>query len=47
VARAAAAGRWLMLGGIGAWLGFLLTSRLALLVDRVEFLLGDWLGLLR
>jgi hypothetical protein len=40
-------GRWLMLGGIGAWFGFLLLSRLALLVDRIGFLLGDWLGLLR
>jgi hypothetical protein len=41
------AGRWLMLGGLGAWFGFLLLSRLSLLVDRVGFLLGDWLGLLR
>ena len=40
-------GRWLMLGGIGAWFGFLLLSRLALLVDRVGFLLGDWLGMVR
>ncbi len=43
----ASTGRWLMLGGIGAWFGFLLLSRLALLVDRVGFLLGDWLGLVR
>ena len=27
------------LGGIGGWLGFLLVSRLALLVDRLQFLL--------
>ena len=46
-ARVAAAGRWLLLGGIGAWLGYLLFSRLVLLVDRVAFLLGDWLGVLR
>lgn len=45
--RAAVLGRWLLVGGIGAWLGFLLVTRLALLVDRVGFLLGDWLGLLR
>jgi hypothetical protein len=44
-ALAAGTGRWLLLGGIGGWLGFLLVSRLALLVDRVAFLLGDWLGL--
>ena len=42
---AAGAGRWLLIGGIGGWLGFLIVSRLILLVDRVGFLLGDWLGL--
>lgn len=46
-ALAAGTGRWLLLGGVGGWLGFLLVSRLALLVDRLGFLLGDWLGLLR
>lgn len=46
-ASAAATGRWLLLGGIGGWLGFLVVSRLALLVDRLHFLLGDWLGLVR
>lgn len=44
---AAGAGRWLLLAGIGGWLGFLLVSRLALVVDRLGFLLGDWLGLAR
>jgi prepilin signal peptidase PulO-like enzyme (type II secretory pathway) len=42
---AAGAGRWLLLAGIGGWLGFLLLSRLMLLVDRIGFLLGDWIGL--
>ncbi len=42
--RVAAAGRWLLIGGIGGWLGYLLFSRLVLLVDRIAFLLGDWLG---
>jgi hypothetical protein len=42
---AAAAGRWLLIAGIGGWLGFLLVSRLALLIDRVGFLIVDWLGL--
>lgn len=42
---AAGAGRWLLIGGIGGWLGFLILSRLILLVDRIGFLLGDWLGL--
>jgi hypothetical protein len=45
VVGAASAGRWLLLGGIGGWLGFLLVSRLSLLVDRVAFLLNGWLGL--
>jgi hypothetical protein len=43
---AAGTGRWLLLAGIGGWLGYLLLGRLVLLVDRVAFLLGDWLGLL-
>lgn len=41
------AGRWLMIGGLGGWLGYLLFSRLILLVDRVAFLVGDWLGIAR
>ena len=43
---AASGGRWMLLAGIGGWLGYLLLSRLVLLVDRIAFLLGDWLGLL-
>lgn len=46
-ARAAGVGRWLLIGGIGGWLGFLVVSRLSLLVDRVGFLLGSWLTVLR
>lgn len=46
-AAAGTAGRWILLGGIGAWLGFLAVSRLSLLVDRLGFLLGDWLGVVR
>lgn len=38
------AGRWLLLAGIGGWLGYLLLGRLALLIDRVGFLLFDWIG---
>ena len=44
-ATAAGAGRWLIVAGLGGWLGFLLVSRLALLVDRIGFLVFDWLGL--
>jgi hypothetical protein len=43
----AGAGRWVLLAGIGGWLGFLVVSRLALVVDRVDFLLFDWIGLAR
>jgi hypothetical protein len=45
MAATASTGRWLMLAGLGGWLGYLLFSRLVLLVDRVAFLVGDWLGL--
>lgn len=43
---AASAGRWLIVGGMGAWLAVLLLTGLLLLVDRVGFLLRDWLGVL-
>lgn len=45
--RAATLGRWLLVGGIGGWIGFLVVSRLSLLVDRIGFLLGDWLTVLQ
>jgi hypothetical protein len=45
LAGAASIGRWLMLAGIGGWLGYLVYSRLVLLLDRLGFLVGDWLGL--
>jgi hypothetical protein len=38
-------GRWLLLAGIGGWLGYLVLSRLVLLSDRIGFLMGDWLGI--
>ncbi len=41
----ASAGRWVLLVGVGAFLGFLVVSRLALLVDRLAFLVVDWLGI--
>ena len=45
VGALAAAGRWTLLGGVGAWLGYLVLSRLVLLSDRLAFLATDWLGL--
>jgi hypothetical protein len=44
VVAGASAGRWLMLAGVGGWLGYLLVTRLVLLTDRIGFLLTDWLG---
>lgn len=44
VSTASSIGRWLLVAGIGGWLGYLLLSRLVLLLDRIGFLLGDWLG---
>jgi hypothetical protein len=44
-AAAAAGGRWLVIGGLGAWLGYLLVSRLALVIDRIGFLAFDWFGI--
>jgi hypothetical protein len=44
IAGAVHAGRWLLLAGIGGWLGYLVLSRLVLLLDRIGFLLGDWIG---
>jgi hypothetical protein len=41
----ASTGRWLMVAGLGGWIGFLLVSRLAVLLERIGFLLGDWLGI--
>ncbi|MEO8509941.1 MAG: hypothetical protein ABI534_01725 [Chloroflexota bacterium] len=43
---ASSGGRWLIVAGMGAWLGLLLLTSLVLLVDRIAFLLRDWLGLL-
>ncbi|MEO6578029.1 MAG: hypothetical protein ABIO99_03935 [Candidatus Limnocylindria bacterium] len=42
---AAGTGHWLLIVGLGIWLGYLLVGRLFLLLDRIAFLLGDWLGL--
>jgi hypothetical protein len=42
----ARAGRWLLVAGVGGWLGYLLLGRLVLLLDRLAFLLGDWLGMI-
>lgn len=40
-------GRWLMMICFGAFFGSTVMARLALLVERLQFLLGDWLGVIR
>jgi len=41
--HAAAAGRWLMMIAFGAMFGSTVMARLSLLIERVQFLLDDWL----
>lgn len=40
-------GRWLMMVCFGAFFGSTVMARMALLVERLQFLLGDWLTALR
>lgn len=40
-------GIWLIMIGFGATFGFTVMGRISLLIGRVQFLLGDWLGVLR
>lgn len=40
-------GKWTMLLAFGAVFATTVTARLALLVGRAQFLLGDWLGLIK
>lgn len=39
-------GIWIIMIGFGATFGFTVMGRISLLIGRVQFLLGDWLGLL-
>jgi hypothetical protein len=40
-------GRWLMMVCFGAFFGSTVMARMALLVERVQFLLNDWFGALK
>ena len=42
----AVVGRWLMMIAFGAMFGSTVMARLSLFIERMVFLLGDWLGLL-
>ena len=43
--KSATAGRWMMMGCFGAFFGSTIMARMALLVERLEFLINDWLAL--
>jgi len=40
-------GIWFMMVGFGASFGYTVMARISLLIGRVQFLLGDWLGLIK
>jgi len=40
-------GRWLMMGCFGAFFGSTIMARMALLIERLQFLIGDWFPLFK
>ncbi len=40
-------GIWYMMIGFGASFGYTVMARISLLIGRIQFLLGDWLGLIK
>lgn len=40
-------GIWFMMIGFGASFGYTVMARISLLIGRIQFLLGDWLGLIK
>ncbi|MBN1433128.1 hypothetical protein JW921_00095 [Candidatus Fermentibacterales bacterium] len=40
-------GIWIIMIGFGATFGFTVMGRISLLIGRIQFLLGDWLGIIR
>ncbi len=40
-------GIWYMMVGFGASFGYTVMARISLLIGRIQFLLGDWLGLVK
>ncbi len=47
VGKSATLGRWFMMLCFGAAYGSTVTGRISLFVGRLQFLLGDWLGILK
>jgi len=46
VERSAVAGRWLMMGCFGCFFGGTIMARMALLVERLDFLLNRWVSVI-
>ncbi|MCF7794170.1 MAG: hypothetical protein K9N09_09980 [Candidatus Cloacimonetes bacterium] len=40
-------GIWYMMVGFGASFGYTVMARISLLIGRIQFLLGDWLGVMK
>ncbi len=40
-------GVWYMMIGFGASFGYTVMARISLLIGRIQFLMGDWLGLIK
>lgn len=40
-------GIWFMMVGFGASFGYTVMARISLLIGRIQFLLGDWLGIIK
>ncbi len=40
-------GIWFMMVGFGASFGYTVMARISLLIGRIQFLLGDWLGFIK
>ena len=40
-------GIWVIMVGFGATFGFTVMGRISLLIGRIQFLLGDWLGVIK
>jgi len=47
IQNASKAGRYILMGAFGSIFGSTIMTRMALLIDRIHFLLHDWLGLVR
>lgn len=45
IGRTATFGIWVIMVGFGASFGYTVMARVSLLIGRIQFLLGDWLGL--